>query len=345
MKCTLLIPRLFWHRSTAEVVAQGLELRALTTLLARASVEHYPAITPEAWLCQAFEVERQQDWPVAPLTLAVDGGDPDDAYWLRADPVHIKVSREGLHLVDNALFDVPVEDARALVALLNAHFASADISFRAPHPRRWYARLSRKPDLVTHSTSEVAGRDVQQYLPGGGDALAWHGTFNEAQMLLHEHPVNEARAARGEPELNSVWFWGGGTMPAVPACHFASVSSDDPTATALAAAADMHPRAVPADAETWFAALEREHGTQRTHLVVLDDLTTAVQYEDGDAWRTRIAALETGWFAPLTAALRKGRLTEMAIVVLGERASSRFTIRSTDLLKVWRRPKPLSAYS
>ena len=55
----------------------------------------------EGWLCQAFEVDRQRDWPIAPLTLCVDGGEPDLAYWLRADPVHIKVSREGLHLVDS----------------------------------------------------------------------------------------------------------------------------------------------------------------------------------------------------------------------------------------------------
>ena len=34
--------------------------------------------------------------------------------------------------------------------------------------------------------------------------------MTELQMLLHEHPVNEARAARGVPTVNAVWLWGGG---------------------------------------------------------------------------------------------------------------------------------------
>jgi hypothetical protein len=345
MQCTLLIPRLFWHPSSADAVAHGLDLHALKTLLARASVEHYSALTPEAWLCQAFQVERQHDWPVAPLTLAVDGGEPADAYWLRADPVHIKVGREGLRLVDNTLFDVAIEDARALVAKLNAHFADLGVTFHAPHPRRWYAKVARAPELATHPISEVAGKDVQQYLPQGRDALAWHGTFNEAQMLLHEHPVNDARAARGEPELNSVWFWGGGSMPGVPGRPFASVAADDATATALAAAADIDPHAVPADARTWIAAVDRDPRRPQSHLVVLDDLTTAVNYEDANAWRTRVTSLEAAWFSPLTAALRSGQLSELAIVVLGERSSCRFTVRRPDLMKIWRRPKPLSTYA
>ena len=344
MQCTLLIPRLFWHRHTADAVAQGLQLPALTSLLARGTLERYSPVTPEAWLCQAFEVERQQDWPIAPLTLTIDGGEPDSAYWLRADPVHIKVSREGLHLVDNALFDIAIEDARALVAKLNAHFAAA-ITFRAPHPRRWYVNVARAPALVTHAVSEVAGRDVQQYLPEGRDALAWHGTFNEAQMVLHEDPINEARAERGEPELNSVWFWGGGTLPIVPTRHFASVWSDDVTATALAAAADTHAAQVPADAATWLAAVTAEHGSRASHLIVLDDLATAVNYEDADAWRTRIAALEAGWFAPLTAALRDRRLSELNLVALGETSTCRFSVKPADLLKFWRKAQPLSAYS
>src|SRR5688572_12740058 len=76
MQCTLLIPHLFWPRVTADAIERGLELPQLRKLLGRAQLERHSAITPEAWLCQAFEVERQQDWPIAPLTLALDGGEP-----------------------------------------------------------------------------------------------------------------------------------------------------------------------------------------------------------------------------------------------------------------------------
>ena len=72
MHCTLLIPHLFWPRDTANAVTSGLELASLERFLSRARAQRYSALTPEAWLCQAFEVERQQDWPVAPLTAALD---------------------------------------------------------------------------------------------------------------------------------------------------------------------------------------------------------------------------------------------------------------------------------
>ena len=326
------------------MAAQGLELRALSTLLARAAVEQFPPVATDAWLCSAFEVERQCDWPLAPLTLALDGGEPAGAYCLRADPVHIKVGREGLHLVDSALFDISEDEAAGLVSALNAHFTGAGVEFVAPRPKRWYVKCARPASIATQSISEVAGTDVQGRLPGGDDALEWHGRFNEAQMLLHAHPINEAREARGEPPVNSVWFWGGGTMPAVPGQHFSSVTSNDAGAIALAAAADVAQSELPADAAAW---LERHSGgdAAHPHLVILDELTSAVAYENMQAWRTALGELEARWFAPLLAALRSGRLGGIAIVALGARHSCRFAIARGDLIKLWRRPRPLDTYS
>jgi len=40
--------------------------------------------------------------------------------------------------------------------------------------------------------------------------------MNSAQMLLSQHPVNAARAARDELPANSVWFWGQGRRPQMP---------------------------------------------------------------------------------------------------------------------------------
>ena len=75
MQCTLLIPHLFWPRDAAESALNGLALPALTKLVARSRSERFAAVTADAWLCEAFEVEKQQDWPVAPLTLELDGRD------------------------------------------------------------------------------------------------------------------------------------------------------------------------------------------------------------------------------------------------------------------------------
>jgi hypothetical protein len=343
MRCTLLIPQLFWPRDTADVAAGGLELPALSTLLARAAVERFDAVSTEGWLCRAFEVDRQRDWPIAPLTLGLDGGEPDGAYWLRADPVHIKVSREGLHLVDSTLFDVSADEASAFVAALNAHF-EGELVFSAPHPKRWYVRCADAPGIATHPIGEVAGKDVQQHLPHGEQALEWHRRFNEAQMLLHAHALNESREDRGEPPVNSVWFWGGGTAPQVPGRHFATVAANNAAATALAVAADVAVRPLHADGESWLACSSTT-ASKLPHLAILDQLGSAVTYEDVAAWRDRMEALEAEWFAPLLSALKSGRVDELDIVALGSQRSSRFTVSRGALFKLWRRAKPLAAYA
>jgi hypothetical protein len=345
MQCTLLIPHLFWPGAAAATVTQGLALPQLTKLLARSRLERCPAVTREAWLCQAFGVERQQDWPVAPLTLTIDGEDPANHYWLRADPVHLKVARDRLVLVDSSLFEVTSEECRSMLAALNLHFAQSGLAFHASHPKRWYVRLPREPALITHALSEVAGEDVRRYLPSGADALVWHGVFNETQMLLHEHAVNENRDARGEPAVNSVWFWGGGTRPVVPGRVFQRVWSDDALAVGLAAGAVVPADAAPRDAVSWLQQLPRSTRSTESHLITIDDLAAAVAYQDPDAWRTRMAALEERWIGPLVQAVRERRVSQITLVALGETHCCRFVAAALDLMKLWRRSRMLSAYA
>ena len=323
----------------------GLRLPALATLLARSRAERFDAIPVEGWLCQAFQVERQQDWPVAPLTLAIDGGEVGDAYWLRADPVHLRVDRDRLLMIESAVFDLDVDEAQAFVAALNAHFARADLSFHARTSKRWYARLAHAPKLVTHCASEVAGRDVQGFLPTGADALQWHSLFNEVQMLLHDHAANAAREDRGEPVVNSVWFWGGGVQTGVYGHPYDQVWSDDPLATALAVSADVPATRRPADAIAWLDAPETRATARSSHLVLLDELALACAHHDGAAWRERVETLENRWFAPLLRALRDRRITHVALVVPGETGCWRFDLAGRDLLKFWRRAKPWTEYA
>jgi hypothetical protein len=341
MQCTLLIPHLFWPQEAADAVASGLELPAFRTLLGRSHAERFEAVPYEGWLCQAFQVERQQDWPVAPLTLTIDGGESGDAYWLRADPVHLRMQRERLLLIENGLFDVSAEDAQALVASLNQHFAAEGIAFYTKDPKRWYAKVPRQPKLVTRSMSEVAGNDVDGFLPTGEDALPWHRLFNDAQMVLHASPASAAREERGEPAVNSVWFWGGGVQTRVRGQPYATVWSNDALAVALATLADIPARDCPDGAEALWRGSEK--GSDQ--LVVVGELSSATAHHDSNAWRERMSALETRWFAPLVRALRYRDVTHLSLVVPGPASCWRFDIGSRDLLKFWRSAKPWSEYA
>jgi hypothetical protein len=341
MRCTLLIPHLFWPREAAESALDSAALPALAMLVARSRSERFAPVTTDAWLCQAFEVAKQRDWPVAPLTLALDGGEAGTDYWLRADPVHLRVSRESVTLVDSAFFDLSASEAHALVASLNAHFAADGLVFQCLAPKRWYVRGRDAPRLHTVSFGEVVGQDVQMHLPAGPDAGEWHRIFNEVQMVLHGHPTNEAREARGALTVNSVWFWGGGTRPRVAGHPFNAVWSNNVLASALGIGSDIATAALPDGAASWLQVADREHAR---HLVVLDALETPTAYQDAVQWRSGLLALETHWFAPLAEALKAGRLSELVVVAPLATACWRFEARRSDLLKFWRRGKPLPHY-
>lgn len=346
MQCTLLVPHLLLPAGFGADACRDLPLDELLTLLARAGRQTFPAIGMEAWLCQAFEVEQQQDWPVAPLTLALDGSNPGNAYWLRADPVHLRLRRNQMLLADSSAFGISQQEADQFTLALNRHFAQEGLQFLAPHATRWYLRLERKPDLTTCDLSEAVGADINACLPAGRDAMHWHRIANEIQMLLQDHPLNDAREAKGEMTINSVWLWGGGTRTVVPGRHFSAVWSDETLACALAAGADLHAASLPGDAGHWLDSIDPLKPENAHPLIVLNPLAGAAQYGDLTRWREEISALNRNWFAPLLTALRQRRLSRIALVVPGgTRGCERFEISPVELLRLWRLAKPLPAYT
>src|SRR5207302_7502250 len=103
---------------------------------------------------------------------------------------------------------------------LNRHF-SAQLDFQMIDAQRWVASTADEFALDGKPPLELAGRDVAAALPMTTSKL-----LNEAQMVLHADPVNEARETRGELPVNSVWLWGAGRMPAVSSKRWQSVSGD-----------------------------------------------------------------------------------------------------------------------
>lgn len=311
-------------------------LASAELLLARGRRKRLPANSLQAWLFERFAISRQRDWPVAPYTLLADGGTPEGHFWMRADPVHLSLTRNSLALAERAGLGVSREEAEALVETLNAHFGPA-LLFYSMHPERWYARLQVSPELQT--TSPTAARDglIADHLPTGADAMRFHALMNEAQMLLHDHPVNAAREARGAPELNSIWLWGGGVLGAGKAPSLTAVVSNDPLPRGLALAAGVRARALPGNAHALLANAD----PRGIMLVVLDGPSSD---SSSDVAEQR-AMLERDWLAPFLAALRSGSIGMLTLTLAG----TNFLIQSetvrSDLRRFWRLRKPLARYS
>ncbi len=330
----VVIPDLFLPHEVAAEACAGLKLPALEKLLARAQPAPLLAESLEAWLCATFGVSDQA---IAAVTLRTDGMEPGAAYWLRADPVHLRIQRDQLILQPDMRLDTG--EAAQLCASLNAHFAGEGLRFFAPHPQRWYLQLDAAPGMTTHPLAQVAGRNVHAYLPQGPDALRWHGVFNEIQMLLFEHAVNQAREARGELSINSVWLWGGGCAAGQLARPFAKLCGDSDLAGAFAQAAGIPCESLPDDVTH---CVEGDDGGA---LIVWEGLRRALQHGDLHAWRDGLQRFEQCCAAPLLNALYAGRIAQLTLDVLQIGASRRFMLTRGAAWKLWRRPKRLTHYA
>ena len=113
--------------------------------------------------------------------------------------------------------DFPAQESQSLLAAMQPYFAEDGISLHFDQAGRWLACGEVFKGLATASLERVAGRDIAHWLPSAPGAMALQRLQSEMQMLLYQHPVNDARAARGVPAVNSFWVSGTGDLPELPA--------------------------------------------------------------------------------------------------------------------------------
>ncbi|NDV12391.1 hypothetical protein [Crenobacter caeni] len=327
MKLTLALPGLIWPDGhDAKEVLAGLPLPALSYLLGRGVLCPAPAALSalQSGLFGAAALAPARAL-AAEAGLEAAGGD-----WLLADPVHLRVNRDRAELADVGIMKLSQAEAASLIATLNELFGEDGLKFYAPEPGRWLLRVLALPDARFTALCDALGEDVNRLLPAGAEGLRWSKLMGEMQMLLYTHPVNDAREARGEPTVNSVWLWGGGA-PEAAAAPERAVYCDDAWLARCAKAVQPLP---------WEADAVLQGGQDA--LVWLDRLLAPARYRDAWGYREALAELERGWFAPLLAALKAGRITELEIVCDGESGFS-LTVCAADRWRFWRKARPLAS--
>jgi hypothetical protein len=325
MHCELIVPGLFSAAAFEDAKAR---YPALELLLARGRRDSQESRTLEQWLHDAFEQ------PGAALAAgALAASEPGDSWWARADPVHLRLMRDHAVVAPGEALQISADETDQLISTLNQHF-SGTAAFHALDARRWSVRLGTEKRFLEGPAIEAAGRDVAT--ARGDEAL-----LTEIQMLLHAHPVNEAREARGEPTVNSLWLWGAGRMPSEARGPWRSVAAADPSALGLAQLAGMRRLPLPASAEAW---LEQLPGDGR-HLALLDALRAPAALEQQAQYDESIEALERRWFAPLLAALRAQRIGMVTVRVPDAAPGAGFETVRGDLRRFWRRPRPIGRHA
>jgi hypothetical protein len=161
-------------------------------------------------------------FPWGAREAALAGLDPDDRAWGVLTPVHWRVEADGVRLAppEDLALDEPASRAlfEAVQPVLEAEGAS--VAWRSP--LAWLIAHPVLDGLPTASLDRAIGRPVEPWLPEIGFVRR---VQLEVQMLLHAHPVNADREARGLLPVNSVWLSGCGRHQA--AQRASAVEVDD----------------------------------------------------------------------------------------------------------------------
>ncbi|HET6632847.1 MAG TPA: phosphoglycerate mutase [Rhodanobacteraceae bacterium] len=181
--------------------------------------------------------------PLAAITRQQQAGDAGDGVWLFADLANVQPDLTGARMLACGMLDVTADEAEALAQPLRPLFGDRGVLLETTTPPRWHLRLpqgTRLPDFATPEA--VLGDSLIAHLPEGDEGRRWRALLNEAQVILHQHPVNNERRRRGKPFVNSLWFWGAGgngTLPPWLKCVAAQAYGDAPLLQALAAQAGV----------------------------------------------------------------------------------------------------------
>jgi hypothetical protein len=247
-------------------------------------------------------------------------------YWICADPVHLAVDLDSLVLQPQGQLQLSESESLAFCTTLEAHFAAADLRLVHIGTGHWCFGTLRRPHLVTSDLELVEGRNVDDVLPSGQDASAWQRYVTEAQMILHEHPVNSARESRGEPAANSLWLWGGGVVPEANR-HFNTMSVNDPLLHEIGKLSGAHMSDPP--------AVNIDFCETGNNLVEFSEHATG---EDGDV----LSKLESDWMVPAWQALRTGKLDKVTLVLRISGAMIECSCDRKARRRFWSRRRPLS---
>ncbi len=181
-----------------------------------------------------------RELPVAALTREHAAGDAGDAVWLCADLAHVQPDMTGARMLACGNLDLGREEAGELAGPLRPLFGDSGLRLEITSPSRWHLRLPPgAPVPAFDAPGDVLGDDLIRHLPEGDDARRWRRLFNEAQVLLHQHPLNQRRRQEGRMPADSLWLWGGGTLPAHVRSDLRNVHADDPLPVALAGQAGI----------------------------------------------------------------------------------------------------------
>ncbi|MHB8920099.1 MAG: hypothetical protein ACYC3N_03580 [Halothiobacillus sp.] len=167
---------------------------------------------PAATVSESARLALQADLATDATLQAALVQCPDLAAISRIEPVHLHAGTDHAIVMGLRYLALTDEEWQPLVHDLNQWLAQDGLTLFSAASGRHYlgytpAALARMGADDLPPLGCALNRNAQPLL--AGDALrGMRRWLTEVQMWLYAHPINAHRAARGRPEINSLWVWG-----------------------------------------------------------------------------------------------------------------------------------------
>ncbi len=221
-----------------------------------------------------------------------------------ATPVHYIAEMSNVRLPQDGMLALSMASAETLAADFNRVWQGSGISLWAARSAQLLCIFDRPLTVSTRDPQDVLGLHIEEFLPTGADSKRLRQLISETEMWLFEHPANQARRELGQPAVNGLWFWGGGTplssLPKVQGwaagddVFFNAVGRprDEHIASGVIAAGSGPGSSGWHQAESWLEAAAAA-APSRPHIAIADLCRRSVLYGDGARPQAVLASAQT----------------------------------------------------
>ncbi len=127
-----------------------------------------------------------------------------------------------VHIADNIMVDyssghISNEEALPLLEALQAELGREGLTFHPGVQYRHLIQWNEGPSSpVTQPPHDIIGQEISNYLPQGEGSDELLALMEASKEILAKHPVNLARAERGDVPVTQIWLWGQGPALQLP---------------------------------------------------------------------------------------------------------------------------------
>ena len=287
-----------------------------------------------AWTAHWLGLPQYAREPPAGVAAAALAAAPlDRAVWL-ATPLHLVAGLTSLHVDRRSALRLPGAELVHLAASFRETFHGSGFDL---HPLADGGLLLSGPAQLAGATTTEPARmlltPVAEALPAGVGAALLRRLSAEIEMWLHDHPLNDERARRGEPPVATLWLWGGG-VPAAPRSAAlreidAAAFGSDAYVRGLWRLAGGETRPMPVD---WAAVIGEPRAQRALGVVEVAELLHA-----NASWRLAeaMAEIDRRLLSPSLAALHRGELDRL-VLLANDRS---LAVHAGDRWRFWRRKR------